>query len=108
MNPLLHPLAVESTLQTEHLVEPPTNRFGCVGGVHPKFLPTGYGSLMGFTWAILVSTLYNAGITEGSPSKFQYIKPEVTRLWFVRKRIQPLQGFAEFAIQRIWVILVSA
>ena len=56
MNPLLHPLAVESTLQTEHLVEPPTNRFGCVGGVHPKPLPTGYGSLMGFAWAILVSS----------------------------------------------------
>ena len=56
MNPLLHPLAVESTLQTEHLVEPPTNRFGCVGGVHPKPLPTGYGSLMGFAWVGLLAT----------------------------------------------------
>ena len=67
MNPLLHPLAVESTLQTEHLVEPPTNRFGCVGGVHPKPLPTGYGSLMGFEWAILVATHVIVYDTEGCP-----------------------------------------
>jgi len=27
-----------------------TNQLGCVGWVHPKPLPTEYGSLMGFAW----------------------------------------------------------
>ena len=70
MNPLLHPLAVESTLQTEHLVEPPTNRFGCVGGVHPKPLPTGYGSLMGFAWVGLLASV-PTGPLQPLPTDFE-------------------------------------
>jgi len=34
-----------------------TNQLGCVGWVHPKPLPTEYGSLMGFQWVSLLATV---------------------------------------------------
>ena len=44
-----------------HLLEASTNQLGCVGWVHPKPLPTEYGSLMGFAWVGLLATLWLLG-----------------------------------------------
>jgi hypothetical protein len=37
-------------------LQPSTNQLGWVGRVHPKPLPTEYGSLMGFQWVCCIAT----------------------------------------------------